>query len=38
MAAAGQAHGDSCESDECVWFITLDGARDFHLVDSQAAK
>lgn len=35
---AGQAHGDSCESDECVWFITLDGARDFHLVDSQAAK
>lgn len=35
---AGQAHGDSCESDECVWFITLDGARDFHLVGSQAAK
>jgi quercetin dioxygenase-like cupin family protein len=26
---AGQPHGDSCESDECVWFISLDGARDF---------
>lgn len=26
---AGQAHGDSCESDECVWFITFDGPRDF---------
>lgn len=26
---AGQVHGDACESDECVWFISLDGARDF---------
>ncbi|WP_396270064.1 DUF4437 domain-containing protein [Ideonella sp.] len=26
---AGQAHGDACESDECVWFITFDGPRDF---------
>lgn len=26
---AGQVHGDACESDECVWFIALDGARDF---------
>ena len=28
---AGQAHGDACESDECVWFITFDGVRDFAL-------
>lgn len=26
---AGQAHGDACESDECVWFISFDGPRDF---------
>ncbi len=26
---AGQAHGDACESDQCVWFITFDGVRDF---------
>lgn len=26
---AGQAHGDACESKECVWFITFDGVRDF---------
>ena len=26
---AGQAHGDACESDECVWFISFDGVRDF---------
>jgi hypothetical protein len=29
---AGQAHGDSCESKECVWFISFDGVRDFALV------
>lgn len=28
---AGQAHGDACESKECVWFITFDGVRDFAL-------
>jgi quercetin dioxygenase-like cupin family protein len=28
---AGQPHADSCESDACVWFIRLDGARDFAL-------
>lgn len=26
---AGQPHGDACESEECVWFISFDGARDF---------
>lgn len=26
---AGQAHGDACESEECVWFITFDGPHDF---------
>jgi hypothetical protein len=26
---AGQPHGDACESDQCVWFITFDGARDY---------
>lgn len=26
---AGQAHGDACESEECVWFISFDGPRDF---------
>ncbi|WP_428717220.1 DUF4437 domain-containing protein [Undibacterium curvum] len=26
---AGQVHGDACESNECVWFITFDGPRDF---------
>ena len=26
---AGEPHADSCESDECVWFIRLDGTRDF---------
>ena len=26
---AKEAHGDSCESDECVWFITFKGPRDF---------
>lgn len=30
---AGEVHGDSCESEECVWFITFKGARDFALAD-----
>lgn len=28
---AGLAHGDACESEACVWFITFDGVRDFSL-------
>ena len=28
---AGKVHGDSCESDECMWFISFDGKRDFDL-------
>ncbi|MBQ0934515.1 DUF4437 domain-containing protein [Ideonella paludis] len=31
---AGLAHGDACESDECVWFITFDGPRDFEAAAS----
>lgn len=30
---AGEVHGDACESDECVWFITFKGPRDFSLAD-----
>lgn len=26
---AQEVHGDACESDECVWFITFKGPRDF---------
>ena len=26
---ANEAHGDSCESEQCVWFITFKGPRDF---------
>lgn len=26
---ANQPHADACESDECVWFISFDGVRDF---------
>jgi quercetin dioxygenase-like cupin family protein len=28
---AGEVHGDACVSDECVWLIHFDGARDFAL-------
>ena len=31
---AGLAHGDACESDECVCFITFDGPRDFEAAAS----
>ncbi len=27
---AGQPHADSCESKECVWYISFDGVRDYH--------
>lgn len=32
---AGLAHGDACESNECVWFISFDGVRDFEVVQSR---
>ena len=35
---AGETHGDACESDECVWFITFDGPRDFHLSHGTQAQ
>lgn len=31
---AGEVHGDACESDECVWYITFKGPRDFALADT----
>jgi len=30
---AQEVHGDSCESEECVWFISFQGPRDFALAN-----
>ena len=35
---AGEVHGDACLSEECVWFIHLDGTRDFALAKDTAAR
>jgi len=35
---ADKVHGDSCESKECVWFITFDGARDFELAKTRSGQ
>jgi quercetin dioxygenase-like cupin family protein len=35
---AGEVHGDACLSDECVWFIHFDGARDFALAKDSPAR
>jgi quercetin dioxygenase-like cupin family protein len=35
---AGEVHGDACLSDECVWFIHFDGARDFAFAKDSPAR